>query len=322
MGKIVAGMASSHAYALVQPAGWEKMRQRTWANYKRRYGTEPTPHPKISEETLNDNHLRYSRLSSGFELLKGKLKEKRPDALIVIGDDQDEHFTEHNVPQFAIYNGEDFYSTERGLDGVRTRGAKYLSHRDLAQSLLDGFIDRDFDMSYCLSFPKSELISHAHAPILRMMNPEADIPVVLIFVNAIHVPAASPGRCYRLGRAIKEIIESRPSQERVAVYASGGLSHFTAGYPWPHYQGPHGLGSISEEFDRKAVSHMLQGEGEQLAQLTSKDLLDHGDIEMRSWIILMGALGSVPAQVLTYEPFYSAVMGMGLGYWELENGGH
>ncbi len=320
MGNIIAGMASSHAYALVNPTGWDKMRERTRANYKRRYGTEPTLHPKVAEEGLEETQARYSRISSGFEMLKQKLKEKRPDALILIGDDQDEHFTEQNVPQFAIYTGEEFFSTERGLDGVRTRGSRYRCNTDLAGSLLNGFIDREFDMSYCKSFPNSELISHAHAPILRMMLPEADIPVILLFVNAIHVPAASPGRCYRLGRAIREVIESRPSGERIAIYASGGLSHFTAGYPWSHYEGPYGLGSISEDFDRKAISHMAQGEGEKLAQLTSKDLLDHGDIEMRSWIILMGAMGTVPAKVLTYEPFYSGVMGMGLGYWELENG--
>ncbi len=154
-----------------------------------------------------------------------------------------------------------------------------------------------------------------------MVMPEAEIPVVLIFVNAIHVPAPSLARCYGLGRAIKEIVESRPADERVAIYASGGLSHFTAGYPWKHYKGSYGVGSISEEFDRKAVANMSKGDGEKLTQLTSQDLLDNGGIEMRSWITLVGAVGKVPAKVLAYEPFYSGVMGMGVAYWELEGGG-
>jgi len=154
-----------------------------------------------------------------------------------------------------------------------------------------------------------------------MVMPGAEIPVVLVFVNAIHVPAPSPARCYGLGRAIKEIVESRPIDERVAIYASGGLSHFTAGYPWKHYKGSYGVGSISEEFDRKAVAHMAKGDGEKLTQLTSQDLLDNGGIEMRSWITLVGAVGKVPANVLAYEPFYSGVMGMGVAYWELEGRG-
>jgi len=117
MGKVVAGMASSHAYALVNPTGWEAMRQRTKANYKRRYGVEPPLDPKIAEETLEGNQERYSRVSAGFDFFREKLKEKKLDALILIGDDQDEHFTEQNVPQFAIYVGDGFFNTERSMGG-------------------------------------------------------------------------------------------------------------------------------------------------------------------------------------------------------------
>jgi aromatic ring-opening dioxygenase catalytic subunit (LigB family) len=152
------------------------------------------------------------------------------------------------------------------------------------------------------------------------MDPEAAIPVVLLFVNAIHVPAPSPARCYRLGQAIREIVESRPGHERVAVYASGGLSHFTAGYPWKAYKGPFSYGSISEEFDRQALELMGRGEAAKLAQLSSQDLLANGDIEMRSWLVLLGMVGSIPMRLLAYEPLYSALMGMTVGYWELEAG--
>jgi hypothetical protein len=105
----------------------------------------------------------------------------------------------------------------------------------------------------------------------------------------------------------------------VAVYASGGLSHFTAGYPWKHYSGPHGLGSISEELDRRVIGWMEQGRGDELGRLTSQELLDNGDIELRSWITLMGAIGNRRPAFLHYEPFYSAVMAMSIGYWELED---
>ena len=63
---------------------------------------------------------------------------------------------------------------------------------------------------------------------------------------------------------------------------------------------------------------MREGEGDRLEQLTSRDLLDNGGIEMRSWITLLGAVGKVRPTFLHYQPFYSAVMGMGAGYWEPE----
>ncbi len=320
MGKIIAGMASSHAYALVDPDNWDQMRERTRGRYRSRYGVEPPIHPKVAEESLEDRRQRYDRVKEGLNSLRVTVQKKKPDALILIGDDQNEHFTEQKVPQMAVYVGDEIFTTDRPEGGNRQRGARYSCHSDLAHSLLDGLIERDFDMAFCRSFPNSELISHAHGPILRTIMPEANIPIVILFINAIHVPGMSPGRCYRLGQAIRDIVEKSPSDLRVAIYASGGLSHFTASYPWPYYKGPYTLGGISEEFDRRAVELMAQGNGEKLTQLTSQDLLENGGPEMRSWIALLGAMGKVAPRFLIYEAFYSALMGMGVAYWELENG--
>jgi hypothetical protein len=45
--------------------------------------------------------------------------------------------------------------------------------------------------------------------------------------------------------------------------------------------------------------------------------LDHGEIELRSWIVLAGAVGAVRAQVLAYEPLYRGLMGMAVAQWPL-----
>ena len=290
MGRIIAGMASSHAYALVEPTGWDVMRGRTRARYKARYGVEPEIHPEVAAETLDVRERGYRPIREALAFFRRRMQETRPDAVIIVGDDQDENFTEDNLPQIAVYTGAEIHTTERASDGSRLRGTKYPCHAELAHDLLNGLVERDFDVASCSSFPNDELLSHAHGPIMRRVLPDADIPVVPVFLNAIHVPAPSPKRCYRLGAAMREIIESRQGNDRVAIYASGGLSHFTAGYPWKHYSGPHGVGSISEEFDRNAVVLMNGGEGEKLGQLTSGDLLDNAGIEIISWITLMGAV--------------------------------
>ena len=316
MGKIIAGMASSHAYALVEPTGWDVMRGRTRARYKARYGVEPEVHPNVAAETPDMREWGYRPIREALAFFERQMRETCPDALIIVGDDQDENFTEDNLPQIAVYTGSEIHTSQRAGDGSRVRGPKYACHAALAGDLVNGLVEREFDVASCHSFPNDELLSHAHGPIMRRILPDVDIPVVPVFLNAIHVPAPSPRRCYRLGAAMREIIESRPGNERVAIYASGGLSHFTAGYPWKHYSGPHDVGSISEEFDRSAVAFMKSGEGDRLKQLTSRDLLDNGGIEMRSWITLLGAVGNIPPRFLHYQPFYSAVMAMGAGYWE------
>jgi aromatic ring-opening dioxygenase LigB subunit len=148
--------------------------------------------------------------------------------------------------------------------------------------------------------------------------PAADVPIVPIYVNAIHPPGPTPARCYAFGQILGNIIRNSLPNKRVAIYASGGLSHFTAGYPWRVYRGPFGYGYISEDFDRQVLKWLETGESRRLAGLTSAQLLDHGEIELRSWIVLAGAIGSMPVRVLAYEPLYRGLMGMAVALWPLD----
>jgi len=317
MGKIIAGMALSHAFALLEPDRWDNLRELNRQGYKRRYGEEPPNHPKIAEETLEGNRQRYQRISTSIEFLRQSIVAKKPDAMIVIGDDQNENFRDQDLPQLALYIGDKIVTTER-QGGEYRRGPTYPCHSELADRLLNGLVEREFDITACKSFHRDELLSHAHAPVMETLMPESNIPVVLFFVNAIHVPAVTPHRCYRLGQAIGSIIRESRDSLRVMLCASGGLSHFTGGYPWKVYRGPYSYGSINEEFDREILDWMARGDGEKVAALTSDDLLRNGDIELRSWITLLGAIDNTPAKVLAYEAFYRGIMGMGVAYWDVE----
>ena len=317
MARIVAAFASSHAYALVDPSGWDGMRERTWARYRGRYGKDAPVNPNVARETLGEREERYHRVREGLALLRERLQEKKPDALILIGDDQEENFKEDNLPQISLYLGEKIFLTEPGEHGKK-RAALYPCHSELAEKLLDGLLEREFDIAFSRFLPNDELLSHAHCQILRTIAPECSIPVVPVFINAFNLPALRPQRCYRLGQAIKGIIKDLPSPERIALYASGGLSHFPSSDPFSHYRGPHTLGSISVDFDQRAVELMARGEGEKLGQLSAQELLDNGGLEMKNWLVLLGAVGSATPQLLVYEAFYSAIMGMGVGYWDLE----
>lgn len=103
MGKIIAAMASSHAFTLSDPERWDRNREMIRSMYKGRYGVEPPIHPKIAEESLEVREVRYRPVREGLNFLRERLKEKRPDAFILVGDDQNEHFKEDNLPQIAIY---------------------------------------------------------------------------------------------------------------------------------------------------------------------------------------------------------------------------
>ena len=63
---------------------------------------------------------------------------------------------------------------------------------------------------------------------------------------------------------------------------------------------------------------MRDGTIDNFASLTSKELLDNGEVELRQWITLLGLLGDVPPQWLINEPFYRGIMDMGVGYWTVD----
>ena len=314
MGEIVSAFGSSHAFTFMEPAGWDDFRQRNRQSFKRRYGTEPPEQQRVETETLEDNNTRYGRIRAAHDDIRTALSKTRPDVLIVIGDDQNELFTAANVPQLALYTGGEFRLSPRFTKTDRV----YSSHDALAGTLMTQGVAEGFDIADIGEFPSDELSSHAHSQVIEAFAADATIPVVLVYLNAIHYPAIEPRRCHAFGQMLSRVIEARPKDERVAVCASGGWSHFTAGYPWRVYDGPHTYGAISETFDRSIAECLRRGEGDELTQLSSQDLLENGQIELRAWIAMLGAIGSAPPDTLVYEPFYRAIMGMAVASWTRE----
>jgi len=293
------------------PPKWDEFRSLNREFYRRRYGSEPQTRAEIDRETTVDNERRYERVRRAHDRLRAEIAEQRPDLLILIGDDQDENLTSRNLPQLAVYSGDDFRLTGRY---ARTP-ARYRTHVEFAAAILERGVRDGFDLASLGEFENGELKSHAHAQVLDALMPDAHVPVVLFFLNAIHHPAVTPRRCYAVGELIRKVIEQRPADERVMVGASGGLSHFTAGYPWPHYRGAFGYGDICQDFDRSLIRRIEAGQGQELADLSSEELIEHGDIEFRSWLALLGAIGAVPSTFIVYEPFYRAIMGMAVASW-------
>jgi aromatic ring-opening dioxygenase LigB subunit len=310
MGQIVAGMASSHAYTFLTPDQWDKRREISRAGFERRNGRVAPVQPQVEQETLASNLKRYEQISGGLNKLKETLDTLQPDVLVLIGDDQNELYREH-LPQFAIYTGERCVSIDREHDLT----AEHRCDPELATHILNSVVEDGFDLASSSAFPEDKLISHAHAQVLSFLNPK--MAVLPVFVNSIHVPSPNPARCHEFGQSLGRAIASFPGNRRAALYASGGLSHFSQGYPYKHYSGPFSLGSISEQFDKRVVDWMRTGQGTELKTLTSRDLIDNGEIELRCWITMLGALGNRKPEWLVYEPFYRGIMGMSVGYWPL-----
>ena len=311
---IVSAFATSHAYTFQEPETWDKRRERSKANVaKKNAGRLAADTPQAQAETLEDNRKRYAPIREAHAKIRERLKRAKADAVILIGDDQAENFTADNMPQLLVYTGGDYVAD----DWDRKYTATIRNHPQIAKALVAGCVEEGFDVCWSDEFKTGKLVSHAHTePVLYLMK-ESGVPVVPVFVNAVHPPAPSASRCYAFGQALARVIERELPGKRIVLCASGGLSHFSPSHPWAHHVGSRYVGDISVEFDRKIVEWMRAGEGRKLTEFSSRELIEHGEGELRQWIVLLGAIGSARPEFLVYEPLFRSIMGMGVGYWEL-----
>jgi aromatic ring-opening dioxygenase catalytic subunit (LigB family) len=313
---IVAAFATSHAYTFQEPETWDKRRERSKASVAKKAGRPASDTREASAETLADNRKRYGAIRDAHARIREHLKRARADAVVLIGDDQGENFKRDNMPQLLVYTGGDYIAD----DWDRKLAATVANHPEIAKKLVAGCVEEGFDVCWSDEFEGGRLLSHAHAePILYLMR-ESAVPVVPLFVNAVHPPAPTAARCYAFGQALARVIGRELADRRIVLCASGGLSHFSPSHPWAHHVGGRYVGDISVDFDRKLVQWMRAGEGHKLAGFSSRDLIEHGEGELRQWIVMLGAIGGAKPEFIVYEPLFRSIMGMGVGYWSLENG--
>jgi aromatic ring-opening dioxygenase catalytic subunit (LigB family) len=208
------------------------------------------------------------------------LDETKPDVVIVIGSDHLETFFLSAVPTFAIIAGKTCQASFAGRDYE-------LPTHPLAEELLDKLVDAGFDMTYS----QDAVMGHSFAAVYEWVIEGRSIPVVPVFVNTYLPPLPKARRCEALGNAIREIVEKGP--ERVAIVASGGMSHYpgTWKYPQPAF-----------DFDWWAIAQMERGNPGALLDLSNEQLDEVGNTEMLPWMVLFGAIGNQPGELLTYQP--------------------
>jgi aromatic ring-opening dioxygenase catalytic subunit (LigB family) len=221
------------------------------------------------------------RVHAAFARVKRRLTELRPDVIAMVAGDHVEAFFLNAVPALAIYVG-------REAAGRFGRYRYRLAvHEPLARAILEEGVARGFDLLYTQDAP----LDYAFYIPLHFAMPEPAVPIVPLHVNAYLPPQPTPARCYAWGRALGEILTARP--ERVVLMASGGMSHFP---------GTDRYASPEVDYDRRLLDTLRDGRGGEWARITAEELDKTGNIELRTWIIVLGAIGDRRAEVYCYEP--------------------
>ncbi len=218
------------------------------------------------------------------------LDETKPDAILFFGADHVETFSVTCVPTFAIVAG------NRAIAKFAGREHNLPIHREMAEDILNQLVvDHGFDMAYS----EDAELGHAFSVPFEYVIGGRNIPVIPFFTNVYVPPLPTPRRCAALGKAIAEIVKGR--KERVAIIASGGMSHFpgTTKYLHPEF-----------DFDRWLLSQFETGHTDALLDMTGTQLDEVGNTEMLSWAIMFGAIGKTEGELIDYIPTWHHGLGM------------
>jgi Catalytic LigB subunit of aromatic ring-opening dioxygenase len=289
-----------------------------------------------------DNRRKHARCQQALEELRARLLEGRPDVLLIFGDDQQEQFTFENLPAFCIFVGErisgyrisKFFGLPVGAErAVRPKSAEHWvtleGHPELARFLATGLMARHFDVAFSMG-ASGDGIGHAFTRPLESLAPAPSVAVIPFYINCYYGPQPSAARCYELGRAIRDIVESWPAPLRVGVIGSGGLWHTPMST----------AASIDQRFDRQILDALERGDARRMAEVFDSlepdiDLADASQVERfsggtgmvfgygsgtgetRNWIAAAAVVDGTPGTVVDYVTINASPIGAGFAYWKL-----
>ena len=299
MANLVGCVAMSHAPQLMlDPDHWHLLQDRRGENLPDK--------PELESETLEVKWTKWRACMSAIDQLRLKVAALRPDVLIVVGDDQHENLIDDNMPPFTIFMGQEAEASVslRYLNQPRTENrTKYEIDAKLGEALVTGLMDNGFDPSYSKKTRYDGGLGHAFARVLKFLVPKADCRVIPVMVNTYYPPAPSAKRCLQFGQALAALIRQYPSDDRVVIAASGGLSHT----------------KIDEPLDDKFLTALKANDTAYMSAMPSS-IFREGTSEILNWIAVASAANK-PGKLIEYAPLYRTKTGvgcaMGFAYWGL-----
>jgi hypothetical protein len=259
---------------------------------------------RINEEAFAALH---ARVQIAIATLAQSLADARPDVLVVVGDDHHEVYSESSMPTFAVYWGDEVDSIppEEVFAAVKPAawalfGEKretYPCNGKLGEHVIVEMNREGFDVAQLARQPEGVSVGHPFIIVrTRLMDPAQDpIPMVPVILNTYFPPnRPTPKRCWDFGKSLRTVIDSFPDDLRVAVIASGGLSHFV----------------VDEDIDRALLSAMQARDEEQVAALELEDFAS-GTSESLCWLVAGGACTHLDMEVVEYAPGYRTAGGTG-----------
>jgi 3-O-methylgallate 3,4-dioxygenase len=144
---------------------------------------------------------------------------------------------------------------------------------------------------------KSRPMGMPHGPafVIRRLMDNRPTKIVNILQNTFYPPnSPTPKRAYDFGKALRSAVEAWNTDKRVAVVASGGLSHFV----------------VDEEIDQLTIEACREKSPAKVAALPRHKLLA-GTSENKDWLVTAGASEHLKFELVEYIAAYRSPAGTG-----------
>jgi gallate dioxygenase len=234
----------------------------------------------------------WAPIFTAFEPVQQWLAERRPDVLLFIYNDHVTSFFFDHYSAFALGVGERWAVADEG-GGARDLPAVE-GHPALAAHIAQSLVADEFDLSF---FQDKALDHGCFSPLSVMCPHEPSWPVRLVplQMGVLQFPIPTARRFYKLGQALRRAVESFPDDLKVAIVATGGLSHQVHGER---------AGFNNPAWDAKFLD-LLENDPEQLAGMTHAEYATLGGLEGAEVIMWLTMRGALSAQVHTLHRSYT-----------------
>jgi len=226
----------------------------------------------------------WAPIFENFAPLAAWIADKRPDVLLLTYNDHVTSFFFDHYSAFALGTGPQWRVADEGA------GPRDLppidGHPELAAHVGRSLMANEFDMSF---FQHRPLDHGCFSPLSALCPHEPTWPVKLVplQMGVLQFPIPSARRFYRLGQALRKAIESYPEDLRVAIVATGGLSHQVHGER---------AGFNNPQWDERFLD-LFERDPERLAEMTIAQYAELGGFEGAEVVMWLTMRGALPASV-------------------------
>jgi hypothetical protein len=320
MARVVLGVGCSHGPSLQSPP-------EQWARLGEGDKRDPrfdyqeflrNAKPGLDKEiTIDVQRQRHAAAQTAVKKLTDIIVRSKLDAVVIVSN-QHRVRPADNHPVFGVFRAASFPVTKRShlpfdpamrfVPESKRRSdivdVELPGRVDLANHLIDTLIADDFDVACTDELPQGATLDDAFVFPTEFLFGGTTIPIVPFMLSRDLPNQATASRCYDLGMALRRAIDSWPSDARVGLVASGGLSHQI----------------VDEELDRGVIDALTSGDSDALRKQSRARLnIGPGTPEILNWIAVAAAMAPSQMTLVDYLPCYRSLAGTGhgltFGYW-------